>query len=230
LEKTDHMQRSKIDNDIEEVLEMFPKIVLTAENKLKVLSGEVDIFDNANVYLESFNIKVVVPSRYPYQFPRLFEIGNKLEHVPDRHISEDGSCCVCSLQEENLAAQRGMTIKSFFLKYVLPYLANQLYYDSQGKWANGDFHHGDLGIFQYYSELLKLENIAEVIEFLSVFNVTKLYRNDVCFCGSDKKLKRCHEEVYKVFKGLSKKRREIDLFELRNLAKKMSKKIKQEEL
>ena len=218
------MQRSKIDNDLEEVLEMFPKMDLTVENKFKVLCGEVDIFDSANIYIESFNIKVIIPPRYPYQFPRLFEIGNKFEHVPDRHISEDGSCCVCSLQEENLLSQRGMTIKNFFLKYVLPYLANQLYFDSQGKWANGDFDHGDLGIFQYYSELLKLGNITDVVEFVSVFNVTKLYRNDACFCGSGKKLKRCHESVYKVFKGLSKKRREMDLFELRSLAKKMSRK------
>lgn len=214
------MQRSKIDNDLEEVLEMFPKMDLIVENKFKVLSGEVDIFDSANIYVESFNIKVIVPPGYPYQFPRLFEIGNKFEHVPERHISEDGSCCVCSLQEENLVSQRGISIKNFFLKYVLTYLANQLYFDSQGKWANGDFDHGDLGIFQYYSELLKLGNITEVVEFLSVFNVTKLYRNDVCFCGSGKKLKRCHEGVYQVFKGLSKKRREMDLFELRSLAKK----------
>ncbi|MDW8852588.1 SEC-C metal-binding domain-containing protein [Flavobacterium sp. MMLR14_040] len=224
------MQRSKLDNDIQEVLEMFPKMKLEVENKVKILLGEVDIFDGANTYVDSFSIKVIAPSRYPHEFPRLFETGNKFEHIADRHISEDGSCCVCSLQEENLVSQRGITIKSFFLKYVLPYLANQVYFDSQGKWVNGDFEHGDLGIFQYYSELLKLENIAEVIEFLSVFNVSKIYRNDDCFCGSGKKLKRCHQGTYNIFKGLSKKRREIDLFELKSLAKKISKKIKEEQL
>lgn len=221
------MQRSKLDNDIEEVLEMFPKMKLEVENKVKILLGEVDIFDGANIYVDSFSIKVIVPSRYPHEFPRLFEIGNKFEHIADRHISEDGSCCVCSLQEENLVSQKGITVKSFFLKYVLPYLANQVYFNSEGKWANGDFDHGDLGIFQYYSELLELENITEVIEFLSVFNITKVYRNDVCFCGSGKKLKRCHEGTYSIFKGLSKKRREVDLFELKSLAKRMTKKIKE---
>ncbi|CAM3685970.1 SEC-C metal-binding domain-containing protein [Flavobacterium chungbukense] len=224
------MQRSKLDNDIEEVLEMFPKMKLEEEGKVKTLLGEVDIFDGANMYVDSFNIKVIAPPRYPYEFPKLFETGKKIKHIADRHISDDGSCCVCSLQEENLVSQRGITIKSFFLKYVLPYLANQIYFDSQGKWANGDFEHGNLGIFQYYSELLKLENITEVIEFLSVFNVTKMYRNDDCFCGSGKKLKRCHQDTYNIFKGLSKKRREIDLLELKILEKRISKKIKEEEL
>lgn len=224
------MQRSKLDNDIEAVLEMFPKMKLGVENKVKILLGEVDIFDGANTYVDSFSIKVIVPLRYPHEFPRLFETGNKFEHIADRHISNDGSCCVCSLQEENLVSQRGITIKSFFLIYVLPYLANQIYFDSQGKWANGDFDHGVLGIFQYYSELLKLEKITEVIEFLSVFNVTKIYRNDDCFCGSGKKLKRCHQGTYYIFKDLSKKRREVDLFELKSLAKSISKKIKEEQL
>ncbi|UUW08953.1 SEC-C metal-binding domain-containing protein [Flavobacterium plurextorum] len=224
------MQRSKLDNDIEAVLEMFPKMKLEVENKVKILLGEVDIFDGANTYVDSFSIKVIVPLRYPHEFPRLFETGNKFEHIADRHISNDGSCCVCSLQEENLVSQRGITIKSFFLIYVLPYLANQIYFDSQGKWANGDFDHGVLGIFQYYSELLKLEKITEVIEFLSVFNVTKIYRNDDCFCGSGKKLKRCHQGTYYIFKDLSKKRREVDLFELKSLAKSISKKIKEEQL
>lgn len=224
------MQRSKLDNDIEEVLEMFPKMKLEVEGKVKTLLGEVDIFDGANMYVDSFNIKVIIPSRYPHEFPKLFETGNKFEHIADRHISDDGSCCVCSLQEENLVSQRGITIKSFFLKYVLPYLANQIYFDSQGKWANGDFEHGNLGIFQYYSELLKLENITEVIEFLSVFNVKKIYRNDDCFCRSGNKLKRCHQDTYNIFKGLSKKRREVDLLELKSLAKRISKKIKEEEL
>lgn len=215
---------------MEEVLEMFPKMKLEVESKVKILLGEVDIFDAANTYVDSFSIKVIVPSRYPREFPKLFETGNKFEHIADRHINDDGSCCVCSLQEENLVSQRGITIKSFFLKYVLPYLANQIYFDSQGKWANGDFDHGVLGIFQYYSELLKLENITEVIEFLSVFNVTKIYRNDDCFCGSGKKLKRCHEGTYNIFKELSKKRREVDLLELKTLAKRISKKMKEEQL
>lgn len=215
------MQKSQIDKDIKEVLELFPKMGLIVDNKVKTLCGEVDVFDSLNNYVDSYSIKVVIRPGYPYRFPRLFEMGNKFEHIADRHINEDDSCCVCSLQEENLMAQRGISIKSYFLKYVLPYFANQSFFDHEGKWANGDYDHGSLGIFQYYSELLKIENIQEVISFLSFFNDLKLHRNDLCYCGSKKKLKQCHEISYREFRELSKRRRQIDLLVLRNLLKEM---------
>lgn len=221
--KTDPMQKLNLDKDLNEVLEMFPKLKLFEKDKQKSVCGEIDIFDAAGNYVDSFTIKVTVPRNYPHEFPLLFEISNKFEHIPDRHINEDGSCCVCSLQESDLISQKGIAIKDFFLGYVIPYLANQLYFDSEEEWANGDYEHGVEGILQFYQEIFEMETIEEVINLLSFFNKQKMNRNDDCFCGKKEKLKRCHLQTYTIIKDLSKKRIEYDILALKWLFKKQLK-------
>jgi hypothetical protein len=214
------MQKLTLDKDLNEVLEMFPKLKLFEKDKKKTISGEIDIFDTADNYVNSFDINVAVPRNYPHGFPLLFETSNKFEHIPDRHINEDGSCCVCSLQESDLVSQKGITIKDFFLGYVIPYLANQLYFDSEEKWANGDYEHGAEGILQFYKEFFIMESIEEVINLLSFFNTKKMNRNDDCFCGKKEKLKRCHLQTYITIKDLSKRRIEYDILALKWLFRK----------
>jgi hypothetical protein len=213
------MQKINLDKDLNEVLEMFPKLKLLEKDKKKSVCGEIAIFDAAGNYVNSFDIKVAVPRNYPHGFPLLFETGNKFEHIPDRHISEDGSCCVCSLQESDLVSQKGITIKDFFLRYVIPYLANQLYFDSEEEWANGDYEHGADGILQFYRELFKMDDIEQVISLLSFFNTKKMNRNDDCFCGQKVKLKRCHMQTYNVIKDLSKSQIEYDIRSLKIIYK-----------
>ena len=224
------MQKVCLDKDISKVLEMFPKLTLLEENKEKSLVGEIDIFDALGNYVNSYNTKIVIPKNYPYGFPILFETSNKFSHIPDRHISEDGSCCVCSLQESDLVSQKGITIKDFFLRYVIPYLANQLYFNSEEEWANGDYEHGADGILQYYKELFGINDIDEVITLLSFFNAKKMNRNDNCFCKSKNKLKKCHLEVYNIIKDLSKTRIETDLLYLKYLSKRIGRKQQNPEL
>lgn len=218
------MEKVNLDKDLNDVLEMFPKLKLFEKDKRKSVCGEIAIFDVLGNYVDSFDIKVTVPRNYPHGFPLLFETGNKFQHIPDRHISDDGSCCVCSLQESDLVRQKGITIKDFFLRYVIPYLANQLYFDSEEEWANGDYEHGEDGILQFYKELFKINDIGEVINLLSFFNTKKMNRNDDCFCGSGSKLKRCHLDVYNITKDLSKTRIENDLFLLKYLSKRIARK------
>lgn len=218
--KIDPMQKLTLDKDLNEVLEMFPKLKLFEKDKKKTISGEIDIFDAVGNYVNSFDINVAVPRNYPHGFPLLFETSNKFEHIPDRHINEDGSCCVCSLQESDLISQKGIAIKDYFLRYVIPYLANQLYFDSEEEWANGDYEHGAEGILQFYQELFEMEAIEEVIDLLSFLNTQKMNRNDTCFCGKKEKLKRCHLQTYTIIKDLSKRRIEYDILALKWLFRK----------
>ena len=211
------MQKLSLNSDLLEVLEMFPKIKLVDDKKKKSLIGEVDVFDALGNYVDSYEIKVLIPINYPYGFPSLFETSNKFEHIDDRHISDDGSCCVCSLQEADIHKQRGITIKSFFIKYTLPYLANQLYFDSEEEWANGDFEHGFDGVFQFYKEVLKTDDIEKVLSILVLFTSGKLNRNSRCFCGKEKKLKHCHLSEYNKIMDLSKARINCDILVIKQL-------------
>jgi hypothetical protein len=213
------MHRPNLDKDIAEVQDLFPKLKLFEKKKQKQLVGEIDIFDSHNQYAGSYDIKVIIPLRYPYGFPQLFETGNKFEHVPDRHVNDDDSCCICSLQEVDRISQRGISLVDFFVKHAVPYLANQIYFDNEGIWANGDYDHGAEGIFQFYKELLQSSDIKEVLRLVIFFNEKKMHRNDDCYCGSGEKLKKCHLKTYNSISDLSKKRLEEDIVALNWLFK-----------
>lgn len=200
------MQNSKINKDIAQILDCYPKLVLIEKKKRKFLSGEIDIFDADGVYLDSYGIKISIPLNYPHGFPLLYETSNKFPHIPDRHVNEGGSCCVCSLQEEDMVRQKGISILDYIGAYVVPYLANQIHFDHTGIWANGDYEHGSYGIFQYYRELFKAETIDEITDLLSILGKRKMNRNDSCFCGADVKLKRCHLKTYEIVKNFTPKR------------------------
>lgn len=217
------MPNSKMNKDIAQVLEHYPKLELTEEKKRKFLKGEIDIFDVDGLYIESYEIKISIPLNYPYGFPVLYETSNKFPHIPDRHVNDEGSCCVCSLQEEDMVTQKGISIIDYIGAYVIPYLANQIYFEHTGLWANGDYEHDTDGIFQYYRELFKTESIEETTDLLSVLSESKMNRNDLCFCGSNFKLKRCHIDTYRNIKNFQPKRLLEDLTALKRLRKLVSK-------
>jgi ubiquitin-protein ligase len=185
---------TRIEKDFNIVSEKFPKLILEKSAKgLYHCVGEIDIFDNNNNYWDSFQIKIKLPNGYPYSFPKVFTVGNRIPIEEDRHINKDSSCCVTVLHEEILRASRGITIIQFINEFVVPFFANQLYFEKHKKWANGDYLHRIDGIIQFYKEQTHLKTIDEIILLLKKLpNIRQLGRNDKCFCNSELKYKNCH--------------------------------------
>lgn len=185
---------TRIEKDFNIVSEKFPKLILEKFPKgIYHFTGEIDIFDNNNNYWDSFQIKIKLPKGYPYSFPKVFSVGNRIPIEDDRHINEDASCCVAVIQEETLRATRGITIIQFINEFVVPFFANQLYFEKHNMWANGDYLHSIDGIIQFYKEQTDLESLNEIILFLKELpKIRQLGRNDKCFCNSKLKYKNCH--------------------------------------
>jgi hypothetical protein len=205
------MQRNDLKKDLEKVLLQFPKLAVDNSNEKTCLRGEIDIFDKEGTYWDSYFIKIVVPIGYPYAFPELFETSNKFPHVEDRHANIEGNCCLCSLQEEDIISQKGISMCDFIHRYVIPFLANQIYYDLIGTWANGEYKHGYDGILQYYQELLEMADLKKVYDLITLLKTNTFQRNDNCYCGENKKIKYCHLKQYSTFKSISLKRVNKDL-------------------
>lgn len=197
-----------IKEDLNDVMAIFPKLELVKSS----LIGEIDIYDDENVYYDSFNININIPEKYPYEFPVLHEISNKIPRIIDRHISEEGKCCVCVTQEEDIRSKRGIKIKDFMFEYVIPFLANQIYFEGNKKWANGEYKHGLAGIFQYYYELFETRNIELILKGLKTYLDKSLKPYEKCFCGSGKKLKKCHQRFFFELEKMSNKRINDDYF------------------
>ncbi|MCL2311128.1 MAG: hypothetical protein FWC41_01375 [Firmicutes bacterium] len=196
------MANSDLNEDLSLVLAKYPKLELVDNTLL----GEIDIFDNNDNYYSSYEIKITIPKGYPHIFPSVYETGGKIPRIADRHINDVGDCCVCVLQDADIRAKREITITNFINEYVIPFFANQIYYEANGEWANGEYKHGLAGILQYYCEIFETQDIKVILKGVDIFlkGNTKLYEK--CFCGSDKKIKKCHRKTFLELGKMSKKR------------------------
>jgi hypothetical protein len=212
---------TRIEKDFNVACDRFPKLILKKIAKgIYHCVGEIDIFDNKNNYWDSFQIIIKLSTAYPYSFPKVYIVGNRIPIEDERHINKDASCCVAILQEETLRASRGITILQFINEFVVPFFANQLYFEKHNKWANGDYLHSIDGIIQFYKEQTHLETVNEILSFLKKLpTIKKLGRNDKCYCNSDLKYKNCHLPLLIKIVSLPIKRVNQDLLLIQNSIK-----------
>jgi hypothetical protein len=201
-----------IQKDIEILLDQFPKLESRTVEKKFIIAGEIDIFDATEIYWDSFKIELIVPFEYPYAFPKMFETSKKIPRIEDRHINQDGSCCVTVLHRELLYSRRGINLLTYVIKFAIPYFANQLFFEKEGRWAAGEYQHGNDGILQFYLEDSGVKSFDELIDILFRFDLyKKCGRNEACICGSYTKFKNCHYDIVKFISFFPEAQRKNDL-------------------
>lgn len=186
-------------NQLDSVIKKFPNLMITELDGIKALKGILDIKDASNVVVGSFSIEIKYRMEFPYRFPILYEVGEAIPNIADRHKYPDGSCCITVLPDEILKCRDGISVLPFIEKYVIPYFANQVYYSQNGKYLNGEYSHGNDGYIEFYTNFFKTSDSSkwrEDVNRVKSENVIKMDRNKPCFCGSGHKYKNCHDKIY----------------------------------
>jgi hypothetical protein len=188
------------------VLDKYPKLSKIERDNKFILAGEIDIIDDAGKYWETYVIEIFCSETFPYRFPHLYEIGGKIPKIADWHIYEDTfSCCVKILPEEILRCLKGITVEQYVTSEVLPYLFNQTHRRVEGYYVNGEYGHGGLGLYEYYSNEFKTGDLEQIAKLLhSVATRPNPDRTSMCFCGSGVKYRYCHRAIYEKFSPLGK--------------------------
>lgn len=205
-----------------ELREVFPKLTSAVSEKDKsyTISGDLDIFDAKERYLDTFSILVIINNSFPKSVPQVIEVSHKIPRNDSRHISKDGVCCL-EMDHVLLAeAKKGIELKKYFINRVYPYFANQVYYCRTGKYANGEWDHYFKGVIQYYSEVLCMNDYSLIIRFLEgIIGRCLPSRNDLCFCESTKYKKCYHSKSVDILSLVPLNRLIEDLKGFRNIAK-----------
>jgi hypothetical protein len=85
-----------------------------------------------------------------------------------------------------------VTLVNWLEKFAHPFLANHVYRVRTGHYANEEYDHGTGGIIQGYFKVFKTNDVTTVVDKLKVLlGVKKIRRNDLCYCDSGKKYKKC---------------------------------------
>ena len=185
--------------EFDEVQEYFPKLRPALYDGKKVLEGELDVIDRDGKLWDSYSIEVHHSQNYPYKFPLLFEVGGIIPKIGDWHIYEDTkSCCVKVLPEEFIICKNGITLVGFIQNEVLPYLFNQTHRRIEGYYVNGEYSHGILGIYEFYSRILGTGSDYRKTLSLMLYAAENLRpgRTSLCFCGSGNKFRKCHRTAF----------------------------------
>lgn len=175
-------------NEKELISEYYPMLHYVEENKNIKLIGELYIKE----INDSYTIEIIFLDDYPNSLPLVKEIGNDIPKELDRHISYDGSCCLCVPQLEKYYFPKNSNIKDFLDKLVVPFFVNQAYFDMTGKWINGEYSHGILGIYEFYSNFFESKDINKILNLLKVIMKSIPNFNKKCPCFSGKSIKKCH--------------------------------------
>lgn len=221
--------------NINKILSNYPFLNFIKEER--TFTGYICIDDDDRYYL-SIDI-----SSFPKRFPKVIEINERIPRKADRHINNDNSLCFTTKTNEEILLKTAVTdIEAFFKQILIPYLINNSYYEINKEYKYGEYSHNAIhsiletyndfiSIYVMYKEILGVDNFELISNILRNIVQGKKYRpNELCYCGSNKKIKKCknHENGYRKVKKISSHKLSFDsiaILKLREELIKMNNKV-----
>lgn len=148
------------------------------------------------VEIETYEVLIRFPEEYPYLFPKVIEISEKIPKEMDRHVKPDETLCFCVPQEEWILCANGITLTWFLDEVLNAHLCKEFVREKTGNYPTGERSHGKDGIWEYYYEVFETTEKEIVLYQLElILSHLPIGRNAPCYCNSGKIFKACHEKV-----------------------------------
>ncbi len=189
-----------MEREIREVLQKYPDLVYKARNHS--LKGTILL-----ACQDSYEVLIDLKP-YPRFFPEVFEVGGRIPKKAHRHIYGDtGSCCFTTrAQSQVLLKTKIKTLLQFLDEIVVRYFENNSYYEINGRYYGEEYSHNLNGVLEGYQDILGMKEPQLIFKIMEQrIKNQKLRPNDICYCGSGRKIKRCHEESYRDFRRIERK-------------------------
>lgn len=174
------------------------EIVESPKTGYLALEGKISVLDKSDKLWGHFKILILInEAEYPYTVPIVIEKTQIINRDWDFHISKEGECCLDIPHKLMKRKRRGIVFEEFYREIIYPFFANYHYKVSTGNYANGEYKHHAEGIFQFYNEEYKLNEVPLIINLLqTAFTGIKYEPNKKCpLCGGRKYKKCCRNIV-----------------------------------
>jgi len=198
---------SKCIKQFDQVIKRYPDFKVVEKNDEKFLQGELRIVDENEVFWESYLLEIKTHPDFPYRFPKVYELSNKIPKIADWHIyDDDHSCCIDVLPSEIIKCKYGLSLVEFIEKELIPYFFNQTHRRVEGYYVGGEYSHGPLGIYEFYANrLITGDDVRKTLSLLAyIVSNPRPNRSNKCFCGSGELFRHCHRGAYDDLKLLGK--------------------------
>ncbi len=156
------------------------------------IEGEFDVIDADGHRWDTYGIRILIPPGFPYDLPILMETSKKIEPSADWH-NGNGICCLATNAIIYNVLGTPISLLKWMDRFVHDFLANHIIKLKDKSYAKGEYPHYEEGMIVGYKEIFGLTTDAELLKRLNLIcGVSSLARNAPCFCGSNKKYKRCY--------------------------------------
>lgn len=194
---------NKLLDEIKNTLEDYPLLQLIEDGQYVRVEGDIVLSEDEYGEFDRYSVSISFPKCYPNCFPKVVETNKKIPREDYRHVNPDGTLCLAVEPEERMLTKQGIKFKFFLDKVLIPHLSRETFRELNGSYADGEYDHGYAGIWQFYSKKLETNDKQVILSELKQMTATKWpNRNSFCFCGSNKKFKRCHQPKWEELKKL----------------------------
>jgi hypothetical protein len=208
--------KNQLKKDLNSFLDKYFKFSVNIDktgDSLLVLDGVIEVVDTNGDFWNDYEVRIVVPKLgYPNVVPKIYETSAKIVRHDDFHISKEGKCCLDIHHKLMLEKRRGITLISFYKKYIYPFFANHQYKIKTESYAGEEYKHDVDGVIQFYNEEFSLTDYELIIKHIECsLGILKAGRNKQCpICGNPKYKKCCRTTVEKL-KSFGKEILRMDL-------------------
>lgn len=209
----------KIMNDIKieigAILSKYP--LLKYDIHENTIRGEIEVESKNGIFIDIFEIDVIIPSCYPKCFPLVLEKGSKIPRTMARHVMpQTNHLCFAVETEEKLLCKAGITLDWFFDKILIPRLCEE-YRVNNGEKYQKEYSHDFGGTWEYLMKHFETNSPELVLKLVnSIVNKKKPRGDKLCICDSGHLFKDCHKSHFTQLQKLK-------LSELRVLFDKLNK-------
>jgi hypothetical protein len=187
-------QYEKIRQEIEDA---YPELFFKDDEECDVtINGWYYLYEGGTVW-DRYKLKVIVPKDSPCGLPTVYEIGNRIPQVPDRHMETNGKACIVLPDAFWYEYPDGMNLHEFLDGPLRHFLANQSLIDRgcTDNWKDGEWKHGSEGIIQFYSKIIGTDDPNIIHEYLKLMISDEIKGHWPCPCGSGERLRKCHKDL-----------------------------------
>lgn len=174
--------------------------------------GVVQLEESGKV-VDEYQVRLQLSPQHPEKYPTVFEIGGRIERIPDHHISGDGSACLFVADESKKYWNKDTKISDFVRGPVRSYFISQSYYEATGEWIFGERRHGLDGVLDFYYEQLGIDNILMLEKMLQLAVKDTIKGHWPCPCDPSVKLRNCHMQKILALRESTERTRMVDLLE-----------------
>lgn len=192
------MNYAMFNSHIDDVLTKYSGLKRGYKDGSPIITGDIEIVDKDGKFWDRYSIEIHCSEEYPNRYPDLYETSNKIPKIGDWHVYEDSlTCCVTIPPKEIIRCRNGITLLEYIDEEVIPYFFNQTHRRVEGYYANGEYLHDVMGLYQYYAELFKVNDIKRLVRLMVwTGRNPKPDRTSMCFCSSGIKYRNCHKVAY----------------------------------